>query len=127
MSQSIGSSEARDAWVTSLTKLRRGLNEVHSEASIVPDEESFRDKFIALPEDHHIDNPSANFATFSRHHDHIHLIARSIDDAVGLRESPTLKEVFWSIALAAVEVYNRPLSRVLILTIQGCLRPRIRL
>ena len=105
MTDSIGSSKARESWATCLQKLQEERDAVDRQATIVRTEEEFRDRFLALDQDLHERQPEANYAYFARWHDQVHGFARTLDDAIGLNNtSPPIKEIFWTAALAVPEV-----------------------
>lgn len=99
----LGSSAARESWIRLLNALRDELRSIQPDAHVVYNEEEFRDKFLELDQDLHGRDPAVNYGVFGRHHDSVHLFARTIDDTIGLQTSPTLKELFWTVALAAIE------------------------
>lgn len=99
----IGSSAARESWIRLLNTLLHELRNIQPDANIVYNEEEFRTKFLELDEELHVRDPAVNYGIFGRYHDSVHLFARTIDDTIGLQTSPTLKELFWTVALAAIE------------------------
>lgn len=86
------------------------MNAIDASIDIVASEDEFRDAFLALPDERHVDDPPSNLAYFLRCHEHIHFFARRLDEALELNESPSLKELFWSIALAAIKVCRQALD-----------------
>lgn len=104
MSNSYDSSTARESWIDCLTNLQRELSQVYPGAKTIHNEEEFRDEFQGLDAELHDDDPAINYAFFMRKHDQPQLFARSIDESIELTQTPSLKELFWTIALAAVEL-----------------------
>jgi len=104
MSNPAGLSQVQDAWKAVLTRLLDDLKEIYPFEDTISTELDFRTTFEDLPPELHDDNPEGNTAFFSRFHVQILFFTRIIDEAVGLKSPVSLRDVFWTTALAAVEV-----------------------
>jgi len=104
MSNAAGLSEVRNAWKIVLARLRTELKAVYPFEDTISTELDFRTTFETLPSELHNDNAEGNTAFFSRYHVQILFFVQTIDEAVGLESPESLRDVFWTTALAAIEV-----------------------
>lgn len=99
--------ESRVAWSGLLSSLQKDLEATHAVDETIQNEAAFRDKFLALPRDKHVDDPDNNYAFFVRQHEPILSFAREIDQAVGLETPGSLTDTVWTVALIAIEVCHQ--------------------
>jgi len=110
MSNPAGLSEVRETWRIVLKGLLAELKATYPGKNIISTENDFRVAFESLPDELHNQNADGNTAFFSRYHVQILFFVQTLDDSVGLEPTESLRTVFWTTALAAIEV-RLPLHR----------------
>lgn len=104
MSASAGSNEARAKWISLIHDCLSRLRAVHQSENTISSELQFRDQFYRLPRD--LNGPSAerNYSRFNRSHGQMLSIVTGLDKALQLESPESLNDVFWTHALAALQV-----------------------
>lgn len=104
MSASVGSNEARAAWIALIHDCLARLREVYPFENPISSEGLFREQFHRLPDDLNGPNTDRNYNNFNRSHGQMLSIVRGLDKALSLHSPESLNDVFWTHTLAALQV-----------------------
>lgn len=111
MSASVGSNEARAAWIALIHDCLARLREVYPFENTISSENLFRENFYELPHDLNGPNTDRNYNNFNRSHGQMLTIIRGLDRALQLKSPESLNDVFWTHTLAALQVCSTQTPR----------------
>lgn len=104
MTAPAGSNLTRAVWITLIQDRLEQLHKVRPFTETVPSELAFRKEFWKLPDDLNVPSGDRNYAYFIHRHKQMESIVRGLDKALSLSSPNSLSDVFWTHALAALQV-----------------------
>lgn len=129
MSPSTESSEARATWIQLVETLLEQLKTVFDFEHTLTSELEFREEFWKLPDEFNSPNVDRNWGIFLRLHGQIMYMVQTLDKSIALESPQSLSDVFWTYALAALQVSSTTLTCLIspLLTIQVGDETRLRI